>query len=376
MTAKHIHIVSFDIPWPANYGGVIDVFYKVKALSEKGINVHLHCFEYGRAEANILEEICFSVNYYKRDVSKKHLFRSIPYIVSSRASEALAEKLLQDQFPILLEGLHTSQLLEDERFNNRRIVVRAHNVEHEYYLNLAKAEKAILKKYYFYNEAAKLKKYENILERADCIISISKKDEEYFNENFRHVAFIPAFHPHKEVKVKTGKGDYALYHGNLSVAENYNAAKYLITEVFDELKTPLKIAGLHPPAHLRTIIEQHPNVELIANPTDEQLFELIQDAHINISITFQATGLKLKLLNTLYNGRFCLVNDKMLSGSALDELCIVANDSSAMRKQIKALYKKAFLKKEIVRRCEKLGQMYHNGHNVDKLIELITGTNN
>ena len=47
-TEKHLHIVSFDVPWPANYGGVIDVFYKVKALSAKGIRIHLHAFEYGR----------------------------------------------------------------------------------------------------------------------------------------------------------------------------------------------------------------------------------------------------------------------------------------------------------------------------------------
>ena len=32
---KEIHIITFDIPYPANYGGVIDVFYKIKALKEK-----------------------------------------------------------------------------------------------------------------------------------------------------------------------------------------------------------------------------------------------------------------------------------------------------------------------------------------------------
>ena len=51
MAEPHLHIVSFDVPWPANYGGVIDVFYKVKALADLGIRLHLHCFEYGRGEA-------------------------------------------------------------------------------------------------------------------------------------------------------------------------------------------------------------------------------------------------------------------------------------------------------------------------------------
>ena len=30
---KHLHIVAFNVPLPANYGGVIDVFYRLKALS-------------------------------------------------------------------------------------------------------------------------------------------------------------------------------------------------------------------------------------------------------------------------------------------------------------------------------------------------------
>ena len=37
MPDKHLHIVSFSIPYPANYGGVIDVFYKLVALHKAGI---------------------------------------------------------------------------------------------------------------------------------------------------------------------------------------------------------------------------------------------------------------------------------------------------------------------------------------------------
>jgi hypothetical protein len=47
---KHLHIISFDVPYPANYGGVIDVFYKLKNLHKAGVKIILHCFEYGRGE--------------------------------------------------------------------------------------------------------------------------------------------------------------------------------------------------------------------------------------------------------------------------------------------------------------------------------------
>ena len=51
-----IHIISFDVPLPANYGGVIDVFYKIKALHKAGIKIKLHCFYYGREKNVELEK--------------------------------------------------------------------------------------------------------------------------------------------------------------------------------------------------------------------------------------------------------------------------------------------------------------------------------
>jgi hypothetical protein len=375
MSDQHLHIISFDIPYPANYGGVIDVFYKAKALTEKGVKVHLHCFQYGKKPDPILDELFYEVHYYKRDVSKKHLFKSIPYIVSSRYSAELENRLAEDNYPILMEGLHTSALLENEALcKNRKMIVRPHNIEHEYYQNLAKVESDIFKKYYFYNESVKLRKYESILEKADLLLAISKNDEAYFSKLHSNVAFVPAFHPFKKVNSITGKGNYVLYHGNLSVAENTNAVKFLISHVFDDLDIPLKIAGLNPPKNLVNLINNGhgKDIELISNPDDETLDNLIRNAQINISVTAQQTGLKLKLLNTLYNGRHCLVNEKMLSGSELDELCIIANDHATMKRKIRNLFEQEFDEDIIEDRKQKLTSIYNNGHNVEYLIELIS----
>ena len=99
--------------------------------------------------------------------------------------------------------------------------------------------------------------------------------------------------------------------------------------------------------------------------------QLIANAQINVAITAQATGLKLKLLNTLYNGRFCLVNDKMLSGSKLDNLTIIANEAPEMKAAIKDLFSKSFSEADIEERKRLLGLIYNNGDNVQKLIDLI-----
>ena len=54
MPPLRLHIVSFDIPWPPNYGGIIDVFYKIRALHGAGVQIHLHCFEYQRQQSSVI----------------------------------------------------------------------------------------------------------------------------------------------------------------------------------------------------------------------------------------------------------------------------------------------------------------------------------
>lgn len=89
------------------------MFYKVKALHDIGVKVHLHCFEYGRGERKELEPFCHSVHYYKRQMGKVQLLSSLPYVVVSRRSDELVDRLLKDDRTILFEGLHSCYHLGD-----------------------------------------------------------------------------------------------------------------------------------------------------------------------------------------------------------------------------------------------------------------------
>ena len=103
---KYLNIVSFNIPYPANYGGVIDVYYKLEALRACGVKLILHCFEYERPHASELESICDKVFYYKRRTGVIANLTWLPYNVYSRKDHRLIENLLQNDYPILFEGLH------------------------------------------------------------------------------------------------------------------------------------------------------------------------------------------------------------------------------------------------------------------------------
>lgn len=368
---NHIHIVSFDIPCPVNYGGVIDVFFKLKALVERGIKVHFHCFEYGREHSERLEALCETTQYYKRDMSFWKAFSKIPYIVTSRISEDLIQDLLKDDYPIILEGLHSCGVLLDPRMKGRKIFVRSHNVEHDYYQYLAETEKNLRKKQFLKIESRKLRRFESILAEATGVLAISNKDYEYFKQKFDNVYLIPAYAGFDKVDVLEGQGDFVLYHGKLDISENYNAAEFLIKEVFRGSDIKLKIAGMNPPRYLVKLIENERNIELIENPEDDVLQDLIRNAQINILVTAQSTGLKLKLLNALFNGRYCVVNDKMVEGLDINDLCIVANTADEMKTVVSDLMTKPFVEEQVEIRKSRMDAFYNPSRATDKLVELL-----
>ena len=371
MTENHLHIIAFDVPYPANYGGVIDVFYRVKALSEAGVKVHLHCFEYGRGEQEILNR-CHEVKYYKRDTSFGKQLSLTPFIVNSRKSEALVLDLLKDDYPILCEGLHTTAVLLDKRLRSRKVFVRAHNVEHDYYNGLAEVERCGWKRLFYHVEAWKLRRYEPVLKNAAGIFAISQKDADYFKQFYNNVTLVPGFSATDSVCSETGRGEYVLYHGNLSVRENEDAAKWLIENVFAELDLHCIVSGLNPSDKLKKLVDTYTNVTLMANPDDAEMIDLLRQAQVNILVTNQPTGLKLKLLNALYNGRFCLVNSDMVKGTSLDTLCVVADEPKQMIAEIKRLMEEDFTEDDIEKRDAQMRQLYDNEANALKIVEALS----
>jgi len=373
MSEKHLHIISFNIPYPANYGGVIDVYYKLKALHRNGIKVHLHCFKYDRNGNGKLAEVCHKVYYYKRRTGPLGALNHKPYIVSSRRSDELLNNLLQDDHPILFEGLHSCYYLDHHRLKDRFKIYRESNIEHQYYYNLAKAEKNLLRKAFYFCESFKLKYYQRVLRHANLMLTVSKADTKYLQTHFpdKKIVHLPSFHPSDDFNILSGRGNYALYHGNLSVPENTVAAEFLIKEVFLKSEIPFVVAGLNPPESLRKITANGANVRLIPNPSDEEMFELIRNAQVNVLVTFQGTGLKLKLLNTLYNGRHVIVNKTILNGTGLDELCSVKETPDTIRESVNELFYKEFDQSELEHRSKLLNGSYSNKYNVKKLIDYI-----
>lgn len=355
---------------PANYGGMIDIWHKAKALSDLGIKVHLHCFEYGRSHQKELEDTCYSVNYYKRHTGLASWLSNEPYIVKSRENNELLQNLIAFDAPILFEGLHTTHFIANKELKDKFKIVRAHNIEHEYYNGLKRQEHNLLKKFYFLTESRKLERYEKkAMPNAQLIASITEKDTAYFSHKYGHSTYLPAFQPNSTVCGKTDVGKHILYHANLSVPENIEASLFL-AKALKDINFPIIFAGKDPNTALLKTISSNANITVCANPTSEQMDKLVEDAQIIVLPTFQPTGIKLKLLESLYKGRHCVANKQMVEGTGLESLCHIANTAEDFAQICKDLIFKPFDINDLQNRSRLLSQ-FNASINAQKLINLI-----
>ena len=375
--SPHLHVVSFQVPFPPTYGGIIDVYYKLRALKATGCRLTLHTYRYRCAEAPELAAVADRVSYYDRATGPASLLSTLPYIVYSRRNPRLIEALAADDAPILFEGLHTCFFLNHPALRDRFKIVRAHNIEHAYYSELAKAAPPGYRRAYYRMEAGKLRRYEPQLRHADALLAITPDDRAYFQKQYPglRAEWVPCFYDDRRPQATSlATAPYVLYHANLSVAENVRAAAFLLDEVVPRLApgTRVVLAGKSPAEALKRKAADRPNVRLVADPDQPTMDRLIAEARVNALLTFQSTGIKLKLLHALAKGNgHCLVNTPMLTDRALSPLCTVADTPDELAAAIRRLLADASDTRALDARAAYLHAHYDPADNARRILELL-----
>lgn len=369
---RHLHIVSIHIPYPPDYGGAIDEFYRLRALKRLGISVTLHCFLYGtRQVAPELEKYCDKVYYYRRAMTLKNAIGGRPFIVRSREDPELLQNLLKDDSPILFEGIHTCAFIGEASLAQRLKLVRMHNIEWGYYHYLAEHEPNPLKRMYFTSESAKLKRYEDhVFQHAQMILPISHSDTRYFISRHAHVHHLPPFHGFDEVVIAPGIGKHVLVHGDFRILDNARAAIEVATAASEE-GIPCVIAGKSPSEKMRRTLSQLSNIQLMPDVSAEKMHELKQEAQIHVVHSENPSGFKIKLLNALFSGRHVLVQRSIVEGEQLENITHAFGDRKALQALMRKLISVPITEEDIKCRESLLLPRFDNNVNAQNLINLI-----
>lgn len=369
-----VHIVCLDAPAPPDYGGAIDMYYKMVALAQKGKRLILHYFDYKKGR-NIesLKPYCYQLYSYERSPISKSFLSGLPYIVSSRINQKLIDTLNKDDHPVIVEGIHCTGIISFLRNKNRKIIVRVHNDEAEYYKQLVKTEKSFLKRLYLRRESRLLARYQHTLPKDVIYAALSKTDNTVLKDNYglRDVRFLPSFTSWQKLSLPAGLGKYCLYHGNMSVSENEAAAQWLIEHVFSKMECPFIIAGKNISEQLKKRGNGSSNISFSNNPSMEEMNSLISEAQIHVLPSMNNTGVKLKVVHALFEGRFCITNNAGVAGSSLEGLVHIANTPEETRQRIKALFTQPLTQEETSKRGA-AQKIYNNSDNAALLIAWLS----
>ena len=98
-------------------------------------------------------------------------------------------------------------------------------------------------------------------------------------------------------------------------------------------------------------------------------------SQINMLITYQSTGLKLKLLYALFNGRHCMVNKEMVEGTGLEDntQIISLNDKNELLKKTEEKMFLEFTENDLKEREIMLAPFFDNV-SVQKLMKMLFET--
>lgn len=371
MQTKPLHIISFDNPFPPNYGGVIDVFYKMKSLHQLGFEIYLHCFYDDRSEVSAeLKAITKAVFLYKKNRNPLFLFSSIPLSVTSRFHKDLIQNINAVEAPILFEGLQTTMILNKIKLEHRKLFLRLHNLESNFYAGMSKNETGFLKKMLYYLESKKYVTYQNKIAEFDCVFALSKQEFDYVKTKTEKVSYIPVFHGNEAFNSLSEYGNYAFYHGDLRLPDNKKAASFLI-RLFQKIPDyKLIIASSNGKKIVEKQSQNDTNIEFISIESEAHLTSLLANAHINVMLSFQQAGTKLKIVNSLFRSRFCLINDNMVDDNRIISLCEVANTEKEFVEKINRLKRQPFTQNE--ERKKVLLEVYNDLENAKKLDQIIT----
>lgn len=339
---RKIHIVAFQNPFPPTYGGVIDIYYKLRELKRAGWYVVLHAYYYGDRAADCagLGDVADEIYFYRRHTGVWSAISRLPYMVNSRRSDELVGRLAADDAPILFEGLHCCAIIANERLKGRVKLLRAHNVEHEYYRGLAASEHNLFRRMYYSREARRLERFEpRAVGEATAVAAVSQADADHFRERYPGVPVVevPCFFDADTPSDRPARERFVLYNANLSVAENEAAALRIVERIASLLPDEkFVIAGMNPSQRLAAAVARQGNVVLKPNLTAAEMEDLQLRAKVTLLITDVEAGIKLKLLGALVRGDVLVVNPPMLAGTTLATECLVGTTDKELAQAIVA----------------------------------------
>ena len=339
-------------PYPLRDGEAMAVTYLAKALSDSGCKVTLLAMNTTKHPVDVWR-IRKKLPHYKEvhhtrldnEVKPLHaflnLFSSDSYNISrfdnAAFSSKLTELLQRETYDIVqLESLYLAPYIGIIRQHAKaKIVLRAHNVEHEIWERMAVNEHITLRRWYFDYSARKLKNYEvEQLALVDYLLPISEIDQ----QKFRRLGYegrsqaIPIgldLAKFRYEQVEPLRPTSISFIGSLDWMPNIEGLNWFLDQVWPHINTifpelKLHIAGRNCPDW----IHNQDRTNLVIHGEVENSSAFLLDHPLSVVPLLSGSGMRAKIIEAMALGRVVLTTSLGLEGiTAKDKKEVLVADT-------------------------------------------------
>jgi len=246
----------------------------------------------------------------------------IQRFISQEFEDKIKEILETESFDIIqMESLFVAPYLDKIRqFSKAKVILRAHNVEHKIWGDIASQTTNPIKRFYIQHLAKTLKKYElNSLAKFDGIISITTEDKNYFKSHCDET-------PINDISFGIDISEYnnleselefpSIFHlGAMNWIPNSQGIHWFIKQVWPEIhklypSLKLYIAGNAMPNKILKI--NHSNIHVEGFVDDPKKF--ISSKAIMIVPLFSSSGVRIKIIEGMAASKAIISTSKGAAG--------------------------------------------------------------
>ena len=306
--------IAHKTPFPISDGGCFAMMQLVKSLHNEAtvdaliFDTHKHPFTAAtKAELSNYCSVIYPLKVateIKPIAAITALLRNKSYNLSRFCSTELKSFLEQNQAKydaVICDGLYAAAQFSSIDSSNTKLIIRAHNVEHQIWEQQAHLEKSLLKRFYLKRLARTLRNEElALLNKAAAVWTISEADKTDLKNKIKTpITTIPI-----SINAPSYDVDYAVnqyFHlGSMNWKPNKDAVDFLIQAVWNKKAglPPLVIGGSFITANSLTNLPS--NCSVIGSVDDALAF--MAKNGVLVSPIQSGRGVRVKLLESLSLG--------------------------------------------------------------------------
>lgn len=302
-------VVAADIPYPANHGGRVDVWERLKLLSSLGHEITLVVTSSEPVRADNLAVINSFIDTFIQIPRQKRiadLFSLLPFQATSRHALRTYDFHNRSYDVLLLEGSYCAPILDNPTLKVPRIIQRIHNDEPTYFRNMAKAS-SFPQSLYYVTEAMKFRRFERtVAARCEQLWYISAKEFQKARGLHPRSIFLPPVVDLPATPRHASPSGRVLYVGSLFMPNNRDGLEWYMGFVHPHLRHrpdyKLVIAGNSRGQPLTWLTDGPFGADVEVHDSPANLAPLYEDASIFINPIRYGAGVKIKTLDGIKNG--------------------------------------------------------------------------